>query len=126
MTTRTVLVVDDDDDVREITKLAMELSGRWSVLSAGNGPVALTLVREHEPDVVLLDVMMPGMDGPTTFRQMQEDPATADVPVILLTAKVQVGQRQVWDDLDVAGVISKPFDPTTLAGRVEDILAARG
>lgn len=126
MTTRTVLVVDDDDDVREITRLAMELSGRWSVLSASSGTAALTLAREHDPDVVLLDVMMPGMDGPTTFRRMQEDPATADVAVILLTAKVQAGQHQLWDDLAVSGVIPKPFDPTRLASQVEEILAARG
>jgi CheY-like chemotaxis protein len=125
MTRGTVLVVDDDDDIREITQLAIELGGQWSVLTAGNGPAALDLAREHRPLVILLDVMMPGMDGPTTFRRLREDPATEDIPVILLTAKVQVGHRQVWDDLDVAGVIAKPFDPTTLAAEVDEILERR-
>lgn len=125
MTSRTVLVVDDDDDIREITQLAIELVGQWSVLTAGDGPTALDLAREHRPGVILLDVMMPGMDGPATFRRLREDPATEDIPVILLTAKVQVGHRQVWDDLDVAGVIAKPFDPTTLAAEVDEILERR-
>jgi CheY-like chemotaxis protein len=126
MTPRTVLVVDDDDDIRDITQLAMELSGRWTVLTARGGEEALEQARLHTPDAVLLDVMMPGVDGPTTFRRMQEDSATEAIPVILLTAKVQVGHRQVWDDLAVAGVISKPFDPTALADEVEAILARRG
>jgi len=125
MTSRAVLVVDDDDDIREITQLAIELVGQWSVLTAGDGSAALDLARAHRPEVILLDVMMPGMDGPTTFRQLREDPATKDIPVILLTAKVQVGHRQVWDDLEVAGVIAKPFDPTTLAAEVDEILKRR-
>lgn len=119
---RSVLIVDDDEDIREITQLALELSGTWSVLAADGGATALDLAREHRPDVILLDVMMPVMDGPTTFHRLQEDPLTASIPVILLTAKVQVGLHQVWHDLDVAGVISKPFDPTSLSTDVEAIL----
>jgi CheY-like chemotaxis protein len=120
---RTILVVDDDDAIREITQLALELKGDWSVLTARSGTSALVLAREHNPDAVLLDVMMPDMDGPTTLRQMQDDPATRHIPVILLTAKVQVGRHQVWDDLPVAGVIPKPFDPMTLSGEVDQLLA---
>ena len=117
-----VLVVDDDDDVREITQIALEAIGGWTVLPASGGHEAIALALEHRPDAVLLDVMMPGLDGPATFHLLRADERTHQIPVVLLTAKVQVGDRQVWDDLDVAGVISKPFDPMTLASQVSRIL----
>jgi CheY-like chemotaxis protein len=122
MAVRTVLVVDDDDSIREIAEIALELVGGWQVLTAGGGVAALELSREHHPDVVLLDVMMPDMDGLTTFRHMQSDEAIRDIPVILVTAKVQVGDRQMWDELAISGVISKPFDPMTLAADVSKLL----
>ena len=122
MTTPTVLIVDDDDSIREITQLALEMVGGWTVISANGGAQALELAHAHKPDAVLLDVMMPDMDGPTTFRHLQADEETRGIPVVLLTAKVQVGDRQVWDDLDVVGVIPKPFDPMTLATQVAELL----
>jgi CheY-like chemotaxis protein len=122
VTTPTVLIVDDDDSIREITQLALEMVGGWTVISANGGAKALELAHEHHPDAVLLDVMMPDMDGPTTFRHLQADERTRGIPVVLLTAKVQVGDRQVWDDLDVVGVIPKPFDPMTLATQVSELL----
>ena len=122
MATPTVLIVDDDDSIREITQLALEMVGGWTVISANGGARALELANEHMPDAVLLDVMMPDMDGPTTFRHLQADEKTSGIPVVLLTAKVQVGDRQVWDDLDVVGVIPKPFDPMTLANQVAELL----
>jgi CheY-like chemotaxis protein len=122
MTGRTILVVDDDDDVREITRLALEVMGGWTVIDADGGAAALELATRHRPEVVLLDVMMPDMDGPTTFRRMQADPELQGIPVILLTAKVQAGQRQVWDDLPLRGVISKPFNPMTLTDDIERLL----
>jgi CheY-like chemotaxis protein len=94
----------------------------WDVLTAGGGHEALAQAAEHRPDAVLLDLMMPDMDGLTTFRHLRESPATRDIPVILVTAKAQVGDRQAWDDLPVAGVISKPFDPMTLAADVAALL----
>jgi CheY-like chemotaxis protein len=118
----TVLVVDDDDSIREITQVALEVVGGWQVLAADGGISALALAREHHPDAVLLDVMMPDMDGPTTFGHLRADAATSDIPVILLTAKVQVGDRQAWSDIDVAGVIPKPFDPMTLHSEVAALL----
>ena len=118
----TILVVDDDDEIREITQLALEVMGGWTVASAEGGAAALRLAREHRPDVVLLDVMMPDMDGPTTFARMQADPVLQDIPVILLTAKVQVGHVQVWDSLPVAGVIAKPFNPATLVGEIAELV----
>ncbi len=122
MTTRDVLVVDDDDDVREITQLSLEAVAGWRVRAARSGAHALELLREELPEAVLLDVMMPGMDGPATFRAMQADPALSEVPVVFLTAKMQVGTPQPWDGLDVAGVISKPFDPMSLAAQVSALV----
>jgi CheY-like chemotaxis protein len=118
----TVLVVDDDESIREITKIALEAVGGWQVLTADGGVAALAAAREHRPDAVLLDVMMPDMDGPTTFRHLQDDPTTAHIPVVLLTAKVQIGEKQVWNEIAVAGVISKPFDPMTLHVQVAELL----
>ena len=123
MGARTILVVDDDNEIREIVGLALEVMGGWTVLSADRGAAGLKLAREARPDVVLLDVMMPEMDGPTMFSRMQVDPALRDIPVVLLTAKVQVGHVQVWDSLPVAGVIPKPFNPATLSAQIDDLVA---
>ena len=122
MTARTVLVVDDDDSIREIAEIALQLVGGLQVQTASGGVEALELIRRHLPDVVLMDVMMPDMDGLTTFRHMQADEDIRHIPVILVTAKVQVGERQVWDGLAISGVISKPFDPMTLAEQVGQML----
>ncbi|HET6560242.1 MAG TPA: response regulator [Marmoricola sp.] len=122
MTGRTILVVDDDDEIREITCLALELMGGWKVVSADRGATCLQRAREDRPHVILLDVMMPEMDGPTTFVRLQQDPLTRHIPVILLTAKARVGDNQCWDGLDIAGVISKPFNPTTLSDEVDRLV----
>ncbi len=119
---RTLLVVDDDDAIRDITGLALETVGGHRVLTADGGARALELARLHRPDAVLLDVMMPGMDGPTTLRHMRADSLLRTIPVILLTAKVRVAGKQVGDDLDVVGVIPKPFDPMTLSRQVAELL----
>ncbi len=122
MNVPTILVVDDDDSVREVTQMSLEVVAGWRVLAADGGQAALDLVRAHRPDAVLLDVMMPGMDGPTTLRHLQADPATADIPVVLLTAKVRAGEREGWAELAVHGVIAKPFDPMTLHSQVATLL----
>lgn len=119
---RHVLVVDDDDMVREITQLTLETVAGWRIRPARGGAEALDLMREELPDAVLLDVMMPGMDGPATFRAMQADPHLRHVPVVLLTAKLQVGLEQPWDGLAVAGVIAKPFDPMRLADEISGLV----
>ena len=120
---RKVLVVDDDDDIREITGVALELVGGWHVLDTDRGTTALTMAADEQPELVLLDVMMPDLDGPTTFRRLQENPRTRHIPVILLTAKAQVGERRVWDDLAVLGVIAKPFDPMALVEQIDRLMA---
>ena len=121
--TRRVLVVDDDDDVREVTTFSLELIGGYEVFDANAGVAAIELARRHRPDLVLLDVMMPGMDGPATFRALRADPETAHIPVVLLTAKVPVALDQEEND-GLAGIISKPFDPRALVAEVERILGS--
>jgi CheY-like chemotaxis protein len=117
-----VLVVDDEDHIREVTQLSLEAVGGWNVVAAASAEEALHLAEEHSPDAILLDVMMPDMDGPTTFKHLQANPATRDIPVVLLTAKAQGQDSRLFADLGVAGVIAKPFDPMTLADQVRTLL----
>lgn len=116
--TRKILVVDDEDDIREVAQLCFEVMGGWEVTPARSGREALAMVGTLRPDVILMDVMMPDLDGPATFRLLQKDPASRSIPVILLTAKVQPGDRRQFEALGVRGVIAKPFDPLTLASEV--------
>ena len=122
MSARTALVVDDDDSIRLVAEVALESVAGWKVLTAEGGAVALELAAAHRPDVILLDVMMPGMDGPTTCRHLSRDPITRDIPVILVTAKVQYRDREAWEDLPIVGVIPKPFDPMSLSAEVSAML----
>jgi CheY-like chemotaxis protein len=123
---KTILIVDDENDIREVAQMSLELVGGWTVLTARSGVEALEIAARERPDAILLDVMMPEMDGPTTFRRLRESPSTAEIPVILLTAKVQGTDRRVFDDLGVTGVIPKPFDPLTLSTRVAEVLRGIG
>ena len=117
-----VLIIDDEDDIREIAGAGLELGCGWTVFSACNATEGIAAaVREH-PDVILLDVMMPDMDGPTAVTHLRADARTRDIPVILLTAKVQVADRQRYMQAGVQGVIAKPFDPLTLGEEVVAIL----
>jgi CheY-like chemotaxis protein len=126
MKTKKVLIVDDEDDIREVAQMSLELVGGWEVLAASSGDVAARTAAVEQPDVILLDVMMPGLDGPQTLQLLRTDPETADIPVIFLTAKVQTSERRLLHDLGVQGLISKPFDPMTLADQVDQLLAVVG
>lgn len=118
-----VLLVDDDDDIRSIGELALVEVGGMTTVLASSGPLALEVAARELPDVVLLDVMMPGMDGLTTFRRLREQPATAAIPVVFVTAKVQRHEVQRYLDLGAVGVIGKPFDPMTLPDELRAIMA---
>jgi CheY-like chemotaxis protein len=122
VTTREVLVVDDDDLLREVAKVSLEMVGGWRVSTAASGQEACRIAAAEQPDALLLDVMMPGMDGPSTVLALQQDPATRAIPVIFLTAKVGGEGHAEWDDLPVLGVIPKPFDPMTLPSEVARLL----
>jgi CheY-like chemotaxis protein len=117
-----ILIIDDEDDIREVAALSLETVAGWDVVTANCGAQGLLRAVEHQPDAVLLDVMMPGMDGPTTFREIRKNPATAQIPVILLTAKVQSNDQRRFADLGVNAILFKPFDPLTLAQQISDAL----
>ena len=124
-----VLLVDDEPDIREIARLSLENVGGWQVMTAASGVEALDLTRAERFDAVLLDVMMPDLDGPATLARLREEGLIEGVPVIFLTAKVQAADRRQLDALGVAGTIGKPFDPMRLADEVARVLAdaaARG
>ena len=119
---RRVLIVDDDDAIREVAQASLELVAGWEVEVASSGLEALDLAVARPPDAILLDVMMPAMDGPATFAMLQADGRTRNVPVVLFTAKVQPAERRRWERLGVAGVLAKPFDPLKLPGQIADLL----
>jgi len=124
MSQKRILLVDDENDIREVAAISMQAVGGWQVSSAGGGREAVAKALAEQPDAILLDVMMPDLDGPATFKLLQEDDRTRDIPVILLTAKAQAADRRSFDELGVAGVLSKPFDPMSLPDQVAALLAA--
>ena len=127
MEIRKVLIVDEDADIRAVAQMGLEDSVDWAVCHASSGFEALSIAARERPDVILLDVMMPGMDGITTLRHLREHPATATLPVIFVTAKVQVHEIDHYLDLDAIGCIAKPFDPLTLAREIRRLVdSARG
>ena len=117
-----ILLVDDENDIREVAALSLEAIGGWRVSSASDGGRGVALALAERPDAILLDVMMPGLDGPATVVRLREDPQTRDIPVILLTAKAQGADRRRFAELDVAGTLTKPFDPMTLPDQIAAIL----
>jgi CheY-like chemotaxis protein len=117
-----VLIIDDEDDIREVAALSLESIAGWDVVMASSGAQGLARAIEHQPDAILLDVMMPGMDGPSTFRELRANPSTAKIPVLLLTAKVQSSDQRRFADLGVEAVLFKPFDPLTLSDQIADVL----
>ena len=117
------LVVDDEDDIRQIAQLSLERIGGWTVVTASSGDEAVELAAREAPfTVVLLDVMMPGSDGPATLERLRSGPLGAATPIVFLTAKVQPADRQRLLELGAAGVIAKPFDPTQLSKQLWGIL----
>jgi CheY-like chemotaxis protein len=117
-----ILIIDDEDDIREVAALSLESVAGWEVVMASSGAQGLVRAAEYLPDAILLDVMMPGMDGPTTFRELRRNPLTARIPVLLLTAKVQSTDQRRFADLGVEAVLFKPFDPLTLSAQIAGVL----
>ena len=117
-----ILIIDDEEDIREVAALSLETVAGWQVITANSGAQGLARAIEHQPDAILLDVMMPGMDGPTTFRELRHHPRTRRIPVLLLTAKVQASDQRRFADLGVEAILFKPFDPLTLSTQIADAL----
>lgn len=122
MTAKQILVIDDEDDIRKLTQTCLEIMGGWQVLTARSGNEGLLLAKANQPDAILLDVMMPDMDGLTTFEKLRANPETKHIPVILLTAKGHSTAQNQEAELGVAGVIKKPFNPLKIADQVAEVL----
>ncbi len=117
-----VLIIDDEPDIREVASVSLQVTAGWQVVTAESGPDGIRTALSNPPDAILLDVMMPAVDGPSTFRAMQQTPILSSIPVILLTAKVRGADQRRFSDLGVAGVLFKPFDPLTLAQQMSATL----
>lgn len=118
MTESRLLYVDDDSDIREVASLSLSLDPDFTVRTCASGAEAIAVAAEWRPHIILLDVMMPEMDGPETLARLRADAATADIPVIFITARAQTHEIGRFLALGAAGVIAKPFDPMTLAPEV--------
>jgi CheY-like chemotaxis protein len=122
MSHKQILIIDDENDIREVAALALETAGDFDVITADGGRAGVAAARDRRPDLILLDVMMPELDGPSTFQELQQSEATRSIPVIFLTAKVQPADRRRLSDLGALGIIAKPFDPMRLADDVAAIV----
>jgi CheY-like chemotaxis protein len=118
-----ILAVEDEPDIRAVLELCLRNLGGYTVLACGSGAEALRQAPDFKPDLLLLDVMMPVMDGPGTLQALRQQPATAEVPAIFLTAKIQTQEVASLRSLGAAGVVAKPFDPLTLCGEIQGIWA---
>jgi two-component system, OmpR family, response regulator len=120
-TLQRILCVEDEPDIQAVARMALELVGGFQVLVCGSGEQALREVQTYAPDLILLDVMMPGMDGPGTLQALRALPDVAAVPVAFMTAKVQPNEVAHYRSLGALDVIAKPFDPMTLSAQVRAI-----
>ncbi|HSE42458.1 MAG TPA: response regulator [Acidobacteriota bacterium] len=117
-----ILIVDDEEDIRQIARFALSQVGSMNVLEAENGNEGLRIAAEENPDAILMDVLMPGLDGPATLVELRKNPETSQIPVIFLTAQASPAELNKLKDMGAAGVLNKPFDPITLAEEVEAVL----
>lgn len=121
---RKVLVIDDEKDVRYVARISLGRIGGMTVIEASGGEEGIARAKSEHPDFILLDMMMPGMDGSATFHALRQDEETSSIPVVFLTAVAKVAEVQRLRDLGARGVVLKPFDPITLAADLNAILDA--
>lgn len=117
-----ILYVDDEADIREVAQMALELDPEFEVRACASGAEGLAAAAAWQPDLILLDVMMPVMDGPTVLQHLREAPATAAIPVVFITARTQAKEVDALRELGARGVLAKPFDPMALAGQARGFL----
>jgi len=118
-----VVLIDDDPDLRRLVKLTLEFTAGWEVTTAADGAEGIDVVRQVRPDVAIVDYMMPGMDGYEVSRRLRQDPETADIPIVFLTARKELDVAQVRES-GAVGVVVKPFDPDTLAEELKRLCGA--
>jgi CheY-like chemotaxis protein len=122
MTVKRILVIDDEVAIQTVARIGLQMEAGWEVLTASSGAEGMAMAESQQPDAILLDVMMPEQDGLETFGQLQANPVTQSIPVILLTAKVQASERSKFEQFGLAGIIPKPFNPLTLASQIAEFL----
>jgi CheY-like chemotaxis protein len=122
MPTKRILIVDDEESIQTVVQFGIQMVADWDVLIASSGPQGIKTACDESPDAILLDVMMPDMDGIATFKALQSDPQTSQIPVIFLTAKAQTSERRQFNDLGVSGVITKPFNSLDLPDQIVKML----
>jgi CheY-like chemotaxis protein len=125
MTALRVLHVDDEPDIREVVEVSLGLDSDIEMRSCESGKEALAVAAAWPSDIILLDVMMPGMDGPATLARLQSNAETAKIPVVFMTARAQTRELELFRSLGAVGVICKPFDPMTLAASVRSYLCSK-
>lgn len=122
MTTKSILLIDDEPNLSQVIAVCLESFKAWKVRRVNSGKEGLKVVESLKPDVILLDVMMPEMDGIEVLQNLQKNPDVRDIPVILLTAKVQTSDLERFAELDVVGIVAKPFDPLKIADKIAELL----
>ncbi|NER82076.1 MAG: response regulator [Leptolyngbya sp. SIO1D8] len=122
MQSKRVLVVDDEESIQKVVSLSLKMEASWEIITASSGQEGINQAELHQPDAILLDVMMPEIDGIATFEALHDNPKTQPIPVILLTAKTGTAEKRLFQKMGVAGVITKPFNPLTLASQIAKLL----
>ncbi|MBW4688178.1 MAG: response regulator [Komarekiella atlantica HA4396-MV6] len=118
MTRKRILVVDNEQSIQEVARICLETIADWQVLTASSGKEAIKKAEDWQPDVILLDVIMPDMNGIAVFEKLQTNPLTKTIPVILLTANIQACDRRRYAEIGMKAAIAKPFNPLELANQV--------
>jgi two-component system, OmpR family, alkaline phosphatase synthesis response regulator PhoP len=122
MEPKRVLIIDDEEAIQVVVKIGLQMAVGWTVVTASSGPEGILAAQTNQPDIILLDMMMPEMDGLTTFRTLQQGTATQAIPVIFLTASAQIMERHLFYDTGARGVILKPFNSFDLADQICKVL----
>lgn len=116
-----ILYVEDDLDIQEVTKMSLEMLGGYTLKACSSGAEAIKAAKTFEADLILLDVMMPDMDGPTTLTALREFPKMQNIPAVFMTAKIMPEDIDRYKAMGAVDIISKPFDPMGLASRIREI-----
>jgi CheY-like chemotaxis protein len=122
MGTKRILMIDDEPAIRQIVQISLQAIAKWEVLLASSGKEGIAMALAELPDAILLDVMMPEMDGIATFKQMQANPILKSIPTIFLTAKVQTTENHIFTELAITGIITKPFKAPDLVQKMRSLL----
>jgi CheY-like chemotaxis protein len=122
MSSRCILIIDDEADIREIARASLRITKNWEVFTAASSNDGILIAETKQPDAILLDAMMPGVDGLVTLQKLSGNPITQDIPVILLTATLKIVTQRQYIQLGAKAVLVKPFDPGLLATQIEKAL----